>query len=136
MCVCLCGRQLMHVTPWWGACFGHSEYRIGDDMAVALASGANKLSDLQVLSVRNNRLTGPGARSLLSTLHTQHLLVLDLSRNHIGAEACAILGNTILVRSLCQVACNAAYSAHSIDTVHAAQGGPVALPEREQQQAW
>lgn len=95
-CVCVC--QLMHVTL--GACFGHSEYRIGDDMAVALASGANKLSDLQVLSVRNNRLTGPGARSLLSTLHTQHLLVLDLSRNHIGAEACAILGNTILVGTL------------------------------------
>ena len=89
---------------------------MGDKHARALASSLEvKANKVEVLNMRNNRLTGKGAAELLLRLNPLIIRDIDLSNNCLGVVAMEgmfnLLKATASLRNLSMEACNISPSA-------------------------
>ena len=60
---------------------------MGDNYASALSKSFKNISSVEVLNLKNNRLTEKGASALLAGLGSQRLKELNLSENRLGKES-------------------------------------------------
>eukprot|EP01028_Stygiella_incarcerata_P011665 TRINITY_DN669_c2_g2_i1.p1 TRINITY_DN669_c2_g2~~TRINITY_DN669_c2_g2_i1.p1 ORF type:complete len:113 (+),score=23.55 TRINITY_DN669_c2_g2_i1:371-709(+) len=69
--------------------------KLGDDGAVAFASGLSRNFVLEELDLSDNRIGDRGGNALAAALETSHLVMLNLRFNHIGGSCIARFLNVI-----------------------------------------
>ena len=93
-----------------------ADLALGDLHAKALASGLEKGGDcVEVLNMRNNRLSGKGAASLVTKLNPMVIKSIDLSNNCLGVVAMEgmlkLCEKTVSLKNLSLESCNISASA-------------------------